>query len=91
MSKRRHPEAHRVEVEWVDSSYHSGSPGWQSHSEVLAARRRVVRCLSVGLLIADDKHGVTIASSAHGNELAGTMSIPRGAVTKVRHIWRAKP
>jgi hypothetical protein len=89
MSKRRHPEAHRVEVEWVDSSYHTARAGWQAHDEVIAERRRVVRCLSVGLLIADDKHGVTLASSAHGNDLAGTMSIPRGAITKVRILWKA--
>lgn len=86
MTKRPHPEAHRVEVEWDDSSHHSA--GWRSHSEILAERKRVVRCLSVGLLIADDKHGVTLASSAHGQDLAGTMSIPRGCIRKVRPLWK---
>lgn len=81
--KRRHPEAARVEVEWVDSSHHSG---WRQHDEIMRNRRKSMRCLSVGLQIAKDKHGITLASSAHGSELAGTMSIPKGAIKRVRRL-----
>jgi hypothetical protein len=80
---RPHSEAHRIEVEWVDSSLNGE---WRQHREVMRTRRKAVRCLSVGLLIAKDKHGITLASSAHGNELAGTMSIPKGAIRKVRRL-----
>lgn len=83
MAKRRHPEAHRVEVEWVDSSHRSG---WQEHRDVLQGRREAVRCLSVGLLLANDKYGITLASSSHGSEVAGTLIIPKGAIMKVRRL-----
>lgn len=86
MKRRPHPEADRVEVEWLDSTHHSG---WRKHAEVLETRRTDIVCLSVGLLIANDKVGVTLAGSAHGDEIAGTMTIPRGSVKKVRRLWRA--
>ena len=86
MSKRPHPEAHRVEVQWDDSTIPAG--GWLRHAEVTAKsyRRLHVRCLSVGLLIADDKHGIALASSVHGHDVAGVTIIPRGQVRKVRRL-----
>lgn len=86
MSKRRHPKAYRVEVEWNDSTIPHA--GWMAHSDVVAPsyRKRMVRCLSVGLVLADDKHGIALASSAHASEVAGVTIIPRGQVTKVRRL-----
>lgn len=86
MSRRPHPEAHRVEVEWNDSTIPPG--GWLPHADVLAKdyRRRQVRCLSVGLLIADDKHGIALASSVHGRDVAGVTIIPRGQIRKTRRL-----
>jgi hypothetical protein len=81
---RMHPEAHRVEVEWEDSTLLPD--GWMAHREVMQRRKRAVRCLSVGLLIADDKLGVTLASSAHGNDLAGVTVIPRSQVRRTRRL-----
>ncbi len=85
---RLHPEASRVEVEWVDSVLYDG---WRERKDVVQSRRKDVRCVSVGLLLADDKHGITLASSAHGTEVAGAVHIPRAVITRVRRIWRAQP
>lgn len=86
MSKRPHPEAHRVEVEWNDSTI--PHEGWVKHASVVATsyRKRMVRCLSVGLLLADDEHGVALASSAHRGDVAGVTIIPRGQITKMRRL-----
>lgn len=86
VSKRPHPEAHRVEVEWADSTI--PHEGWIRHADVMNPRYRnkMVRCLSVGLLLADDKHGVALASSAHRADVAGVTIIPRGQVLKLRRL-----
>ncbi len=84
--KRAQPKAYRVEVDWLDSTIPHA--GWMRHREVVdpSYRLRQVRCLSVGLLIADDRHGVVLASSAHGPDIAGVTIIPRGQVKKVRRL-----
>lgn len=86
MSKRQYPAAHRAEVEWLDSTIPHA--GWMKHADVVdpAYRRSQIRCLSVGLLIANDKHGVVLASAVHGREIAGVIIIPRGQVRKVRRL-----
>lgn len=86
MSKRPHPEAHRVEVEWNDSTI--PHEGWMRHADVMAPayRKRMVRCLSVGLLLADDKHGIALASSSHRADVAGVTIIPRGQVVRMRRL-----
>lgn len=75
-----------MEVEWVDSTI--PCEGWMRHADVMAPayRNRVVRCLSVGLLLADDKHGIALASSAHRSDVAGVTIIPRAAVKKMRRL-----
>lgn len=77
------PELARVEVRWVDSASHDG---WQSIDEARASHGNKMRCRSVGILIARNQHGVTIAHSIHQDNVAGTMHIPRGAITKVRRL-----
>jgi hypothetical protein len=77
---------HRVEVDWLDSTI--PHDGWMKRKDVIAPAYRLDQtlCLSVGLLIADDKHGVVLASSAHGSDIAGVTIIPRGQVRKVRRL-----
>lgn len=73
----------RVEVTWNDSTIlHDG---WQPIDAILR-RRRVVRCTSVGLVLADDERGVVLAASVHGNEAAGIVMIPRGAIVRSRRL-----
>jgi hypothetical protein len=72
-----------VQVDWLDSSSHDG---WQTMAEAKAHHRNKMHCRSVGLLVADNEHGITITHSIHQQNVAGTMHIPRGAVTKVRRL-----
>lgn len=72
-----------VVVDWLDSSSHDG---WQTMDEAQAHHRNKMHCRSVGLLIADNRHGVTVAHSVHQENVAGTMHIPRGAILKMRRL-----
>ena len=81
--KRRH---WRLEVEWEDSTLlHDG---WEKIGDIIARRdsRKPTRCLSVGVVLADDNRGVVLAASVHGNEAAGVTIIPRSAVRKRRRL-----
>lgn len=85
--KRFQPKAYRVEVEWDDSTIPHA--GWMRHADVVAPsyRKRQARCLSVGLVLADDKYGIALASSAHASDVAGVTIIPRGQVRRVRRLF----
>ena len=82
-------KAWRVEVEWSDSTIPHA--GWMRYDSVVdpAYRKAIVRCVSVGILIADDEAGVALAASVHGSEVAGVTIIPRGQILKVRRLSRA--
>jgi hypothetical protein len=78
--KKRH---WRAEVEWEDSTIlHEG---WQEIAAVLK-RRHAVRCLSVGIVIADDERGIALAASVHGSGVAGVTMIPRRAIVKRKRL-----
>ena len=73
----------RLEVEWEDSVVlHDG---WEEVADILK-RRKTTRCLSAGLVLADDDKGVVLASSVHGSEAVGVTIIPRSAVRKRRRL-----
>jgi len=77
----------RAEVEWEDSVVlHEG---WQPIADILA-RRRSVRCLSVGFVLADDRRGIALAASVHGSEAVGVTMIPRRAVVRRRRLVRSQ-
>jgi hypothetical protein len=75
----------RCEVEWEDSSLLAAS--WMEVSDILSSEQRsVVRCTSVGLILADDKKGIVLASSVHGSRAAGVTVIPKGQIKKRRRL-----
>lgn len=77
------PKAWRVEVEWRDSQLDNG--GWRTVEDHLSDRRGV-HCVSVGFVLADDKTGVSLASSVYGDKASGVVHIPRGMVVKSRRL-----
>lgn len=70
-------------IEWQDSTLGNR---WITTREAVTERDEVTRCYSVGLLLANDKHGMLIASSAHGGEVTGVLTIPRGAILRAKRI-----
>jgi hypothetical protein len=75
--------AWRMEVVWEDTTIFDG--GWHTLADTLADRD-VVRCTSVGIVIADDKQGIVLASGVHRHQVAGATVIPRGAIVKQRRL-----
>jgi len=75
--------AWRLEVVWEDTTIFDG--GWHTIEETLASRD-IVRCTSVGIVIADDKRGIVLASGIHRHQAAGATVIPRGAIISVRRL-----
>lgn len=76
----------RLEVEWEDSTVlHNG---WRPIAEIVARRnrRRAVRCVSIGFVLADDRRGIVLAASVHDSEAVGVTIIPRGAIRKRRRL-----
>jgi len=73
----------RVEVEWQDSQVIGGS--WEPIPDLLARRKRV-RCRSVGFVLADDRRGIVLASSVNGANAAGVTIIPRRQIVKRRRL-----
>jgi hypothetical protein len=73
----------RLEVEWDDSTLLAAS--WEPIADVLK-QRKVVRCVSVGFVIADDKKGVVLAGSVHQGRVAGVTVIPAGQIVKRRRL-----
>jgi hypothetical protein len=73
----------RVEVEWQDSQVIGGS--WEPIIDLLA-RRKTVRCRSVGFVLADDKRGIVLASSVNGANAAGVTIIPFRQIVKRRRL-----
>ena len=78
-------KAWRLEVVWEDTTIFDG--GWHTRDETLAARK-IVRCTSVGIVLADDARGIVLASGVHGHQVAGATVIPRGAIVSVRRLQR---
>jgi hypothetical protein len=73
----------RVEVLWEDSTV--WQKGWEKVDEILEERDSV-RCLSVGFILADDKRGMVLAASIHGDEAAGISMIPRSAIVSSKRL-----
>jgi hypothetical protein len=73
----------RIEVEWQDSQVIGGS--WEPITDLLA-RRKTVRCRSVGFVLADDKRGIVLASSINGANAAGVTIIPFRQIVKRRRL-----
>lgn len=76
----------RMEVRWLDSTIlHEG---WRPVTDILERKARLgaTRCTSVGFVLADDDVGITLAGSVHGNEAAGIVHIPRGAIVRRRRL-----
>jgi hypothetical protein len=72
-----------MEVEWEDSTvWHRG---WEPIEDVLN-ERDVVRCLSVGFVLADDKQGIVLGASVHGGEVAGVTMIPKGQIIRRKRL-----
>lgn len=79
------PKKHhwRMEVEWEDTTvWHRG---WEDIEDVLRERDKV-QCLSVGFVLADDKLGIVLGASVHGNEVAGVTMIPRRQIIKRKRL-----
>lgn len=75
-----------LEVEWEDSSF-LADQGWVTMRDALK-NRSITRCRSVGLILADDKRGIVLASSVHGQWTAGVLMIPRSQVLRRRRLRR---
>ena len=84
MSKSTH-KAWRVEVIWRDSVLDNG--GWMPVRRHLRPRWGEL-IHSVGFVLRDDKEGVSLASSVHGDRAAGVVHIPAGMVVKRRRLRR---
>lgn len=75
-----------MRVTWLDSTIlHEG---WRPVKDITdrRARRGATRCVSVGFVLADDDEGISLAGSVHGNEAAGVVHIPAGAVVRRRRL-----
>lgn len=74
-----------ISVEWEDSVL--SHQGWEPIADVIdrQARDRVIST-TVGIVLADDDRGVVIASSIHGNEAAGIVTIPKSAIRKRKRL-----
>lgn len=70
-------------VTWVDSKL--GYGGWEP-AKGHRKRRGRVRCQSVGFVLADDKHGVVLAGSREGKNVAGVVHIPRRAILAIDRV-----
>jgi hypothetical protein len=78
--KKRH---RRVEVTWRDS-YHARA-GWLTVDEALDQRDTCV-VHSVGFVLADDRRGVLLAGSVHGENAGAVTFVPRAQVVKTRRL-----
>ncbi len=73
----------RLEVTWRDSTLDNG--GWVTVKRHLRSRwGDPIR--SVGIVLRDDKEGITLAASVHGDEAAGVVHIPAGMIVKRKRL-----
>jgi hypothetical protein len=76
-----------VLVSWVDSCSNSG---WQRFNDAPKGFWQPSRCETVGFLIHDSKHAITLALSRGADEFSSdfseTMTIPRVAITKIKKL-----
>jgi hypothetical protein len=70
-------------VDWLDSQVIGGS--WEPITNLLA-RRKSVRCHSVGFVLADDERGIVLASSVNGANATGVTIIPARQITARRKL-----
>jgi hypothetical protein len=79
--RRSHPR--RTEIVWRDSTLDNG--GWSPVKQHLRARWGE-EIHSVGIVLLDDKEGITLAASVHGDEAAGVVHIPSGMILKRKRL-----
>lgn len=73
-----------VEVVWTDMQMVGG--GWQPHPNVMRARKRIYQ-RTAGYVLADDKHGIMLASSLGSNSnVFGTVIIPTSQIVRKKRI-----
>ena len=77
-------KAWRLEVEWADSQLIGGS--WESMRDLLKRRKSMVRCHSIGYVLADDEQGVVLAASVNGAKATGLTIIPIAQIVKRRRV-----
>ena len=86
--KRRAQVPHRlVSVEWEDSS--QPVPGWQWVDDYEIPE--IIRCISVGYLIAEADHAIALAQNIGDVgrdriQASGVIRIPRSAVRKIADL-----
>lgn len=75
-----------VRVTWEDSTIPAA--GWLDRGSVVDRkyRKAKVRCDTYGVVIADDKFGMTLASTFHGGQVAGVVIIPRRQIVRVKIV-----
>ncbi len=72
-----------VEVEWLDSTGHSG---WHDPDEATELLTKL-ECLVAGYLIEDKPEGIVVALGAGGlGQRLDSMAIPRGAIVSVTRL-----
>src|SRR4051812_13796684 len=70
-------------IEWADSTI---AGRWMTASDAVADRDKATRIYSVGILLANDELGIVLAGGAHGSDVSGVLTIPRGAVLKAKRL-----
>jgi hypothetical protein len=75
----------RLEVVWEDSRVFLG---WHPASYYRAKKRRAPQMIAVGIVIADDKRGVILATSVNSvtGAAIGVVSIPRSQIVSQRRL-----
>lgn len=75
-----------VECHWLDAVEGQASD-WVEHGKI---RNKPMPSRTVGMLVAKDKHAVTIAALANTDHVALTLTIPRRMVTALHYLERSK-
>lgn len=76
-----------VECRWLDAVEGQASD-WVEHDKI---SNRPMPSRTVGLLVAKDKHAITIAALVNDDHVALTLTIPRRMVTELHYLTREKP
>lgn len=73
-----------VEIRWGDAW---GAPGWKHARDI---DNTPMKCVTVGYLIKQDKHGITTAASLDESSDPGMVSFrPHGMITSVKVLKKA--
>ena len=72
-----------VLVEWIDSNRVSG---WWNKHDILDEKKGVNWCISVGVLIKENKKEVGVCLNQSGEVWGDVIYIPRCAVRRIRQL-----